>query len=153
MHNRLENVFGVISLISWITAIGATLTGKWLVPLVLGRAYASAWPVLAIHGWTALFFFSSQVRSNYLALRRAPIAQAVTSGLSLLVQMFFNFWLVSRYGLIGAATAFLLTQLFSAWVLPLIVPQLRPCLAPQARGLIAPWRPSKWREFISATSG
>jgi Na+-driven multidrug efflux pump len=109
--------------------------------------------VFAIHGWAALFFFSSLIRANYLTLRRAPGAQAVASGLTLLVQMAFNFILVSKYGIAGAAIAFLLTQLFNGFALPLLLPQLRPCLLPQIRGLFAPLRPSKWRSLIATASG
>jgi len=153
MHARLETVFGMISLVSWLTAIGATLTGPWIVPLVLGGAYRAAWPVLVIHGWASLFYYSGLVRANYLALRNAPGAQALAAGAALAVQVLCNYLLVPRIGLAGAATAFLLTQLFNAWVLPLLLPALRPCLGLQARGLVAPWRPASWRGFILAAKG
>jgi PST family polysaccharide transporter len=153
MHARLETVFGMISVVSWVTAIGATLTGPWIVPLVLGGAYKAAWPVLMIHGWAALFYYSGLVRANYLALRNAPGTQALAAGAALGVQILCNYLLVPRFALVGAATAFLITQLFNAWILPLLLPSLRPCLGLQARGLLAPWRPSRWREFISAANG
>ena len=153
MHARLETVFGMISLVSWVTAIGATLTGPWLIPALLGEAYRGAWPVFAIHGWASLFFFSGFVRANYLALRKAPGVQALSAGLALAVQVLFNIVLVRRMGISGAAAAFLLTQVFNAWVQPLILPVLRPCLALQARGLLAPWKPSSWRDFIRAANG
>jgi O-antigen/teichoic acid export membrane protein len=153
MHARLETVFGLISLISWVTAIGATLAGPWLIPAVLGPAYRGSWPVFAIQAWTSLFYFSGFVRANYLALRKAPGAQAVAAGMALGVQVVFNSLLVPRLGITGAAVAFFLTQVFNAWILPLLLPQLRPCLALQARGLIAPWIPRKWKEFLSAANG
>lgn len=153
MHARLEVVFGLISLIAWVTALGATVTGPWLIPALLGNAYRDAWPVLVIHGWAALFYFSGFIRANYLALRRAPGAQAIAAGSALVVQVLANFALVPRYGIAGAAMAFLLTQLFNAWIIPLLIPPLRPCIALQARGLVSPWRPSKWREFVAAAGG
>ncbi len=153
MHARLETVFGLISLIAWVTAIGATVTGPWIIPALLGEAYRAAWPVLAIQGWAALFYFSGLVRANYLALRGAPGSQAVAAGLALGVQVLSNYWLVPRYGISGAATAFFLTQVFNAWVVPLVLAPLRPCLMLQARGLVAPLKPSKWKEFIQAASG
>jgi O-antigen/teichoic acid export membrane protein len=153
MHARLETVFGMISLISWATAIGASLTAPWIIPAILGKAYHAAWPVFAIQGWASLFYFSGLVRANYLALRNAPGALAIAAGSALAVQMFCNYLLVPRLGIAGAATAFLLTQLFNAWILPPLLPALRPCIALQARGLIAPWRPSKWREFAAAAKG
>ncbi|HEY5078740.1 MAG TPA: flippase [Opitutaceae bacterium] len=153
MHARLETVFGMIALISWVTAIGATITGPWLVPAILGAAYRGSWPVFAIQGWASLFYFSGFIRANYLALRRAPGAQAVAAGSALAVQVVFNALLVPRLGITGAALAFLMTQVFNAWILPLLLPPLRPCLALQARGLLAPWNPAKWREFIQAARG
>jgi O-antigen/teichoic acid export membrane protein len=153
MHSRLETVFGLISLVSWVTAIGATVTGPWLIPALLGEAYRPAWPVFVIHGWAALFYFSGLIRANYLALRRAPGAQAIAAASALGVQVLCNFILVPRYGISGAAMAFFLTQVFNAWILPLVLAPLRPCLVLQARGLFAPWRPSRWKEFIAAAKG
>jgi O-antigen/teichoic acid export membrane protein len=153
MHARLETVFGMMSAIAWVTAIGATIAGPWLIPALLGDAYRAAWPVLTIQGWAALFLFSGLVRANYLALRRAPITQALAAALALALQVLLLFLLVPRFGISGAALAFLATQFLSAWIVPLLLPSLRPCLAPQARGLFAPWRPSRWREFLTAASG
>jgi O-antigen/teichoic acid export membrane protein len=109
--------------------------------------------VFVIQGWAALFVFSGFIRANYLALKKAPITQAFAAALSLGFQVLFLYVLVPRYGISGAATAFLLTQLASAWLLPLALPSLRPCLAPQARSLFAPWRPSSWKAFIAAVHG
>jgi PST family polysaccharide transporter len=153
VHASLETVFGIVSAIAWTTAIGVTVAGPWVIPIVLGNAYRSAWPVLAIQGWAALFYFSGIVRDNYLALRGAPGTQAAAAGAALCVQVVSNFALVPRYGIIGAAMAFLLTQVFSAWVLPAMLPALRPCLPIQARAFLAPWRPSKWKGFIAAAGG
>jgi PST family polysaccharide transporter len=153
LHAKLETIFGMISAIAWVTAIGATVTAPWLIPLLLGNAYRAAWPVFAIQGWAALFVFSGLVRANYLALRRAPMTQALAAAFSLVFQILFLFLLVPRFGISGAAMAFLITQFIGAWIVPLVLLPLRPCLAAQARGLIAPWRPSRWRELLAAIGG
>lgn len=153
MHARLETVFGLMSAIAWLTAIGASVSGPWLIPLLLGDAYRASWPVFMIQGWASLFFFSSLIRANYLALRSAPGTLVLVAVVTLGTQILMNYILVPRFGISGAAMAFLVSQLFSAWVLPLILPPLRPCLAPQMRSLLAPWRPSQWKGFIAAISG
>jgi O-antigen/teichoic acid export membrane protein len=153
MHSRLETVFGLMSAIAWVTAIGATVAGPWLIPLLLGDAYRSAWPVFTIQGWASLFYFSGLIRANYLALRSAPGTQVIVATLTLGSQIMLNYVLVPRFGISGAATAFLASQFFSAWVLPLVLRPLHPCLRPQLRSLIAPWRPSQWKGFIAAVSG
>ncbi|HZZ21053.1 MAG TPA: flippase [Opitutaceae bacterium] len=152
MHVRLETVFGLMSAIAWITAIGATLAGPWLIPTLLGGAYGDAWPVFAIHGWAALFYFSGMVRANYLALRSAPGSQAAAAAATLAIQVVLNYILVPRFGISGAAMAFLATQVLSAYFLPLALPSLRPCLRPQLRSLFAPWQPRRWREFMAAAN-
>jgi PST family polysaccharide transporter len=153
MHARLETVFGLMSAIAWLTAIGASIAGPWLIPVLLGNAYRGAWPVLVIHGWAALFFFSGMIRANYLALRSAPGTQAIAAAMALGIQVLLNTMLVRRFGISGAALSFLFTQLFGAWLLPLLLPPLRPCLLPQLRGLLAPWQPRRWREFVAAVNG
>lgn len=153
MHAKLEAVFGLMSAIAWLTAIGATTCGPWLIPLLLGEAYRAAWPVFMIQGWAALFYFSGMIRINYLTLRSAPGTQFLVALLTLGTQILLNFVLVPRFGISGAAIAFLLSQFFGAWVLPAILPALRPCLRPQLRSLFAPWRPSRWKEFIAVIHG
>jgi len=152
IHARLETIFGMISAIAWVTAIGATISGPWLIPLLLGEDYRAACPVFAIQGWAALFVFSGLVRANYLALNKAPITQALAAGISLILQVFFLHLMIPRFGLVGAAWAFLATQILSAWVVPFVFPALRPCVGPQARGLFAPWQRGRWRELISAAT-
>jgi O-antigen/teichoic acid export membrane protein len=153
MHARLETVFGLMSAIAWLTAIGTSIAGPWLIPLVLGEAYRASWPVFMIQGWASLFFFTGMIRTNYLALRSAPGTQVVVAVLTLGTQVLLNYVLVPRFGISGAAMAFLVSQFLSAWTLPLILPPLRPCLLPQLRSLFAPWRISQWRGFIDAFSG
>jgi len=153
MHQKLETIFGLMSAIAWATAIGATIAGPWGVPLLFGEAYRAAWPVFVIHAWATLFLFSGLIRSNFLALRSAPGTQAFAATLVLGIQVLLNLALVRRMGITGAATSFLLTQFVSAWLLPLLLPALRPCLLPQARSLLAPWQPRRWKEFIAAIYG
>ncbi len=153
LHEKLETIFGIMSAIAWLTALGATLTGAWLIPALLGEEYRSAWPVFAIQGWAALFYFPSLIRSNYLALRRAPVAQALSAAIGLGFQVILLYMLVPRYGIMGAACASLGTQLLCAWLVPYVLPVLRPCLGPQARGLLAPWQASKWGGFLNAARG
>jgi PST family polysaccharide transporter len=152
MHERLEMVFGLMSAIAWLTAIGSSIVGPWLIPMLLGEAYRAAWPVLMIQGWASLFYFSGLIRANYLALRSAPGTLTLVAALTLGTQILLNYALVPRFGISGAAMAFLVSQVFSAWALPLILPTLRPCLLPQLRSLFAPWQPRRWREFVAAVS-
>jgi PST family polysaccharide transporter len=152
MHRRLEAVFGLMSAIAWFTAIGASVAGPWLIPLLLGEAYRASWPVFAIQGWASLFLFSGLIRANYLTLRSAPGTQILVAAVTLGTQIFLNFMWVPRFGISGAATAFLVSQLFSAWALPLLLPALRPCLGPQLRSLYSPWLPSRWKDFVAAVS-
>jgi O-antigen/teichoic acid export membrane protein len=120
--------------------------------MLLGDAYRAAWPVFMIQGWACLFLFSGMIRANYLALRSAPGTQVLVAVLTLGSQILLNYALVPRFGISGAALAFLVSQAFSAWALPALLPALRPCLRPQLRSLLAPWRPGSWREFLAAVT-
>jgi PST family polysaccharide transporter len=153
MHASLETVFGLMSAIAWVTAIGASVAGPWLIPLLLGDAYRASWPVFTIQGWASLFFFSGMIRANYLTLRSAPGTQILVAAITLGAQILLNYILVPQFGISGAAVAFLLSQFLSAWVLPLLLPPLRPCLRPQLRSLFAPWQPGQWKELIAAVLG
>lgn len=153
LRARLEQVFGVVSALAWITGLGLTLLGPWCINLLLGPAYAAAGPALALQGWAALFYFTGMVRAHYLAVHAAPGTQLLTALAALVTQVALNTVLVPSLGLAGAALAFLGTQFVGAWILPLILPALRPCLGPQWRGLMAPWQPRRWRELRALIHG
>jgi PST family polysaccharide transporter len=150
---KLEGVFGIMSALAWMTAIGTTLIAAWVTPLLLGRAYHAAWPVLVIQAWATLFSFAGMVRGSYLTVRHAPGTLLAASLAALAIQVALNHYLVPAAGIAGAALAFLATQLAGTWLVPLALPALRPCLASQARGFLAPWRPSRWRSLLSIVHG
>jgi O-antigen/teichoic acid export membrane protein len=153
MHERLETVFGIMSVLAWATAIGTTIAGPWLIPLLLGPSYAGAWPALVIQAWASLFLFSGMIRTNYLALRSAPGAQIGIASLTLAGQVVLNMALVPRFGISGAAASFLLAQAINAWLLPFGFASLRPCLGPQFRSVLSPFSPARWREFVAIVRG
>lgn len=144
---ELQRCFSMISTLAWLTALGATFAGPYVVPWLLGREYAAAVPVLTLHAWAALPLFTGLVRAQMLAVQPAPGTHAAVAVVTLVCQLVLNAILVPEHGIMGAAAAFLITQLAAAWLMPAILPALRPCLAPQARALLDPWRPSFWRQW------
>jgi len=146
-RTTLARNFAVLSALGWLTALGATLAGPWLVPRFFGPDYAAATPILILQAWACLPLFTGLVRAQYLAVHSAPGTQLATAMLTLAGQGVLNFVLVPWLGLTGAACAFLLTQLASAWLFPLLLPALRPCLKPQWLALREAWKPNFWREL------
>lgn len=147
---QLQRSLSVMNALAWLTALGATFAGPAIVPWLLGREYAAAVPVLILHAWATLPLFSGLVRAQMLSVSPAPGTQAVVAVITLVLQLGLNALLVPKHGIEGGAAAFLITQLASAWLMPAFLPALRPCLTPQVRGLIDPWRPSFWRRWRAA---
>jgi PST family polysaccharide transporter len=152
LENKLEVIFGIMSAIAWMTAIGTTLVGPWLVVHLLGKAYSGSWSVLIILAWSTLFYFPGLIRANFLAMRSASATQAATALGSLGVQSVLVYLLVPRFGISGAAFSFLITQFVGTWAFPLLLPKLRPCWKPQAIAVFAPWQVKRWRSFVMLLS-
>lgn len=148
--DALTLLFAVNAALAWLTALACTLVAPWLVPLVFGRAYAAAWPALIVQAWATLPYFVAIVRSQLLVLHNQPGVQSIIGMITLATQVIFNAALIPRWGITGAAVAFLLTQAINAWLLPVLLPPLRETAGPQLRGLLLPLQPAAWPRLLAA---
>lgn len=146
---RLRASCGVMAAVAWLTALVTSATAPWMMRTVFGEAYAAAWPVLVLRAWSTLPYFCGIVRANYLAAIGAPRGQMISVAVTAALQSVALAVLLPRLGLAGAAAAFLFTELANAWLVPVLVPALRPCLVPQWQGWGLPWTAAGRRELLA----
>ena len=103
------SVIGVIVLLAAPAVLGVAAIAPVLVPVMLGPNWIQAVPILMLLGF---FGFTNIVQSNaqaaYLALGR-PDIPAMVNALHVAVQLTSMFLLTRSHGIVGAATALLVT--------------------------------------------
>ena len=108
-------------------AVFITLIADYLVPLFYGQAYAESAEVLVIHVWAGVFFFTSALVSRWLLIEDALKAAFYVQAAGAVVNLGLNFWLIPKYGVVGAATATLISGFISGYVVLLFFhPKLYP---------------------------
>lgn len=109
LRREYLSVIGMIVLMAVPAILGIAATAPLLVPVLLGPNWSQAVPVLMLLGF---FGFTNVIQSNaqaaYLALGRADIpAKLIT--LHVVVQLCALIPLTYKYGVVGAAAAYLIT--------------------------------------------
>jgi lipopolysaccharide exporter len=103
------SVISMIVLLAVPAVLGLAATAPVLIPVMLGPNWSAAIPVLTL---MAFFGFTNIVQSNaqaaYLALGRADIP-AKLNGLHVVVQTAALIPLTMKYGVVGAAAAYVVT--------------------------------------------
>ncbi len=107
-------------------ALFITLTADYLVPLLYGQAYIESVEVLVIHVWAGVFFFTSALVSRWLLIEDALFAAFYVQAAGAVANVGFNFWLIPKYGVVGAAIATVLSAFISGYVVLLFHPKLYP---------------------------
>ncbi len=107
-------------------AVFITLTADYLVPLLYGQSYTESVEVLVIHVWAGVFFFTSALLSRWLLIEDALIAGFYIQAAGAITNVGLNFWLIPKYGVVGAATATLISGFVSGYLVLLFHPKLFP---------------------------
>jgi O-antigen/teichoic acid export membrane protein len=145
---RLQAMFDAVSALGWFVAIGCTVAGPWVIRLLYGPAYAGAGTVLAIQGWAALIALSATARWNFIILSAPTIVNLGAALLHILTLSGLAAALMPRWGTTGAALALLVADAVSGLLTTFLFPTLRPCATAQARGLLIPFTPGRWRDLL-----
>ena len=118
---RLQQAFTAMAW-SGVAAAGLTaLCAPWLVPLLLGAAFADAVPVLQWHALTNIFVFMGVAQGLALVNDRTPRTALLKTLAGAIVSVIVNFLLIPRWGALGSAWAAAVSYLCSAVLSNLVV--------------------------------
>jgi O-antigen/teichoic acid export membrane protein len=91
--------------------IGFVIFGRWIVPLVYGRAYAGAYS-LAVFLMLGMLILSTVTLANkFFSGIGRPELKSAARAVNLPIKGLLLYWLCRRYGTQGAAVAFVLSNL------------------------------------------
>lgn len=122
---RQNALFGVCTLLGYGTILAWWIAGDWVVSLLYGPAFASAVPVLLVHGLATLPLLHGELRGAILVIERktAWSVRCIFAGLALNVLL--NLWLMPTYGALGAAWSTVICYTLVWIISSLVLPALR----------------------------
>jgi polysaccharide transporter, PST family len=109
---------GVLVVVTVVIATGVSVLAPYIVPLLLGEAYRATAGVWAIHVWMLVFVAIVSLRSRLWVVEGHTGWILMISGATAVMNLAGNWWLIPRFGALGAAWSGVFAWGFSALVWP-----------------------------------
>jgi O-antigen/teichoic acid export membrane protein len=113
-YERLQKLYNLAALSAYAVAIPVTLLAQWLVPALFGEAYARGGLMLAVLVWSNLFTSLEMARSGFLTAMNWTRLYFLAVSLGCVLNVVLNYFLIPRYGGMGAVIASLVAYWFAA---------------------------------------
>lgn len=113
--SRLQKLYTFMVWLSILIALPMVLLSDWLIILLYGNAYEQASSVLIIHAWSITFVFLGVASSKWLIAENMQMLSFLRTFYGMIINIILNFFLIKKYGIIGAAIATLIAQATAAY--------------------------------------
>lgn len=123
--NRIQNILTILVWISIAFILFTFAFGEWLIVALYGAAFHDASKVLFIHACGGIFVTMGVVSGSWYLSEGLQKYVFYRTALAAIINIPLNFILISKYGVIGAAIATVLTQAVAALFFDLIMKKTR----------------------------
>ena len=124
-RRNLSGLYGLITYMSVAQSIAFVVLAKVIIHVLYGSEYMAAVPILRLLVWYVAFSYMGVIRNIWiLAEERQSILWKINL-MGALLNVLINALLIPGWGACGAATASLLTQIFTNFLLGFIYKPLR----------------------------
>lgn len=110
-YSRLQRLYSLMALLSYLVAVPATLLSDWLIQVLYGPEYSEAGSMLAILIWSSLFTSLGIARTCFLTTMNWTKLHFMTVSLGCIINVVLNLILIPIYEAMGAVIA----TCFSYW--------------------------------------
>jgi len=138
-YDRLQKLYDIMVLVALTVAILMTFLSDWVVTLLFGKAYLEASTVLSVHIWAGIFVFLGVASGKWFIIEGLQRYSFYRTLLGAIVNIVSNFFLISKYGIIGAAIATFFSQIIAAYIFDIICLKTRVLFWMKTRALYAPF--------------
>lgn len=135
-ENRLQQLYDFMVLISVLVALPVTILGPFIIDFLYGAEYSQAADVLIIHIWSGIFVALGLASSSWLISEDLQKLSMLRTSLGALANIALNFWLIPKYGIIGAALTTLVSQIIAALLFDLLYKRTRPTFFMKLKSLL-----------------
>lgn len=113
---------------TWVAifvALGLTLGAPWITATVLGPGFTDVWPVLVLLTWANVFVTQIAVRGKWFLAEGLQIWSLWCFVLGAALHLTALWWVVPRWGALGAAGSFFVAQVVISVIAPVLFPRIR----------------------------
>lgn len=113
---RMENLLTGVFLLGLSIVIFINLFGPWILEFMYGSEYNGSKPVLVLHIWSILFAYLGVAGSKWLLTENLQKHTFYRTMLGAVINVVLNIFWIPRYGIMGAAWATLVAQIFASYL-------------------------------------
>lgn len=124
-YKRLQKLYDLMVLISVGVAVPISFLSTPIVTLLFGEAYHGAGTILAIHIWSMIFVSLGVASGKWFLTENRQMLSLQRTGIGVIVNIFFNFLLIPKFGGIGAALSTLVAQIATCLLFDIIQAETR----------------------------
>lgn len=124
-HTRLKRFYSLIVWTGITFAVVISASSKLIVDILYRKEFYQAADVLAIHVWSGVFVFIGVAGNKCLINENLQKFITLNTAAGALINIALNYYLLPRYGIIGASWATLISYALAAYLLQAIWPKTR----------------------------
>ncbi|CAI0964517.1 colanic acid exporter [Serratia fonticola] len=133
-----ENVsiyFDIVFFFAFISGVMVIIVSPFIIPVLFGPEYVSSIAVLNITVFSTMFSVLGTACTNFMILRNLGYYRLIRIIIGLVINVMLNTILIPKYGIIGAAWATLISQIFASWLGNAFNKRTKECLLIQTRSV------------------
>lgn len=122
---RMRQLYAIIFWSCVLYGILITIFAKPIILILYGEKYLGAVSSLSLIVWYTSFSYFGAINNVYMVAEDVVKWVQVTTLLGAILNIILNYFFINVWGIVGAALASLLTQIFANFILMAIIPDLR----------------------------
>lgn len=120
-ENKVSSLYSIIIYLSLLQCVGMTLLAYPIIFILYGEAYLTAVPALQIIVWYTTFSYLGSVRNIWILAENKQKYLWIINMSGALANVVLNAVMIPNWGILGAAAASLITQIFTNVVIGFIM--------------------------------
>jgi O-antigen/teichoic acid export membrane protein len=137
---RLQQLYDLMSWLSWIIVIPMTFLSKFLILYFLGNEFVNSIPILSLHIWATPFVFLGCAQNQWLIIENLTHLNFLTTLLGAISNIILNLFFIPKYGGMGAALATVISYSLSSYFSCFIFSEMRSTGLMLTKALFIPFR-------------
>jgi O-antigen/teichoic acid export membrane protein len=109
-QDALVIIFRIFAILAFLGAALTAVASPWVVGLLYGMEFRSSATVLSVLVFVIVFIFQGMAQTLWVINNDVRIANLIATFLAALVSIVANFFLIRKFGIMGAAFSYLLAQ-------------------------------------------
>ncbi|HDT3906314.1 flippase [Raoultella ornithinolytica] len=141
---NLKLYFDLVFFSSFFSAIGVIIFSWLFLERLFGISYVESFSILSITVFSTVFAVMGGACTNYLVTINLTFMRLVRASVGLCINFILNILWIPKYGLVGAAYASLISQIFSAFLGNLLNKKTWECFYLQSISILSFGIPGVW---------